>query len=396
MINVAIVGCGNWGKNYVRNFREIPDARLLVCCDKDEARLKAIKERYPFVRVTRNFNEVANNPKVDAVVIATPPVTHYPIARTCLLRGKHVLIEKPFTVSTEEADQLVNLAEKGKRVLMVGHILDYHPALRQLKEYIQSGELGRIYYIYANRTSLGIVRDDVSVMWDKAPHDIASLLYLLDDEPVYVAAKGQAFINSGIEDVIFMTLKFRNDIIANIHVSWLDPCKVSKTTIIGEKKMVVFDDAEALEKIRIYNKGVNRKNGNGNGNGNENGLAGAVNGNYSNGNGVHPDGLNGFPEFQYTYSYGDVYIPKIKMSEPLKNQCLHFLECIREQKRPMTDGINGLTVVKVLERAEDSLRSNGEYVAIEGTGYGLHSMQKASFVARARSLWRGFRLEKIF
>ena len=260
MINVTVIGCGKWGQNYVRNFNEIQGAKLVMCCDTNEAKLKAIKERYPLVKVAKSHHDVATNPKVDAVVIATPPRTHYMIARTCILHGKHVLVEKPFTLSSEESETLTALSQKTGKVLMVGHIMHYHPALRYLKAYINSGELGSIYYIYANRTSLGTLREDVSVLWDKALHDVATLLYLLEEDPTHVAAKGQAFINEGIEDVVFLTLKFRSGVIANIHASWLDPHKVSKTTIIGEKRMIVFDDAEASEKVRVYNKGISKKN----------------------------------------------------------------------------------------------------------------------------------------
>lgn len=346
VINVGIIGCGNWGRNYVRNFAQISAARLVTCCDINHKTLLSIRERYPLVKLTKNYRDIASDPKIDAVVIATPPGNHYAIARACLLRGKHVLVEKPFTLSSEEGYQLVDIAEKTGKVLMVGHIMDYHPGMRLVKKYIQSGELGKIFYLHSTRTSLGIVREDVSVLWDKAPHDIASLLYLLDEEPVSVAATGQAFVNDGVEDVVFVTVRFASGIIANIHVSWLDPCKASKTTIIGEKKMIVFDDGEALEKVKVYSKGVNskrdlirkRENSKALGNGTENG------GDASNG----LEALNGFSEFQYTFTYGDVYIPKLKMSEPLRNECLHFLECIREGKRPLTDATSGARVVHVL------------------------------------------------
>ncbi len=388
VINVGVIGCGNWGKNYVRNFSEIPEAKLVTCCDTNHARLVAIRERYPLVRLTKNFQTVASDPKIDAVVIATPPATHYSIARACLLRGKHVLVEKPFTLSSEDADHLVDIAAKAGKVLMVGHIMDYHPAMRVVKEYVESGELGRIYYLHATRTSLGIVREDVSVLWDKAPHDIATLLYLLEDEPVSVAATGQAYVNDGIEDVAFVTVRFASGVMANIHLSWLDPCKASRTTIIGEKKMIVFDDAETLEKVKVYNKGVNRRrdfmkrfeNGT-----HPNGVAEGAESAGDTSNGV--DTLNGFSGFQYTFTYGDVYIPKLKMSEPLRNECLHFLECIREGKRPLTDGVSGAKVVRVLERAEESLRRGGEYVPVE-SGV-TAAATKEGFMAKARSFWKG-------
>lgn len=390
MINVGVIGCGNWGRNYVRNFSEIPEAKLITCCDTKHSRLVPIRERYPLVKLTKGFQSVASDPKIDAVVIATPPATHYSIARACLLRGKHVLVEKPFTLSSEDADQLVDLAAKTGKTLMVGHIMDYHPGMRIVKDYIESGELGRIYYLHATRTSLGIVRDDVSVLWDKAPHDIATLLYLLKDEPVSVAATGQAYVNDGVEDVAFVTVRFASGVIANIHLSWLDPCKASRTTIIGEKKMVVFDDAETLEKVKVYNKGVNRRRDSVKGlrNGiNPNGVGdNGVDNGVDNTNGV--DMLDGFSGFQYTFTYGDVYIPKLKMSEPLRNECLHFLECIRDGKRPLTDGVSGSKVVQVLERAEESLRQGGEYIPVEPAGVAA-AAARSGLMARARSFWRG-------
>ncbi len=386
VINVGIIGCGNWGRNYVRNFAQISAARLVTCCDINHKTLLSIRERYPLVKLTKNYRDIASDPKIDAVVIATPPGNHYAIARACLLRGKHVLVEKPFTLSSEEGYQLVDIAEKTGKVLMVGHIMDYHPGMRLVKKYIQSGELGKIFYLHSTRTSLGIVREDVSVLWDKAPHDIASLLYLLDEEPVSVAATGQAFVNDGVEDVVFVTVRFASGIIANIHVSWLDPCKASKTTIIGEKKMIVFDDGEALEKVKVYSKGVNskrdlirkRENAKALGNGTENG------GDASNG----LEALNGFSEFQYTFTYGDVYIPKLKMSEPLRNECLHFLECIREGKRPLTDATSGARVVHVLEKTEESLSRRGEYIPIEPSAEAAFAA-KESFMAKARLFWKG-------
>lgn len=367
MVNVAVVGCGRWGQNYVRNFSEMSGTRLLICCDADVQRLKLMKGRYPRVHTTRSLSEVVNDQRIDAVVISTPPSTHFAIARKCLEAGKHVLVEKPFTLSSQEAQVLNSTGERLNRVVMVGHILDYHPALIKLKEYISSGELGQIYYLYANRTNLGLVREDVSVMWDLAPHDIATFMFLLDSRPTHVAMKGQAFINQGIEDVSFLTLRFANGVIANIHVSWLDPCKVRKTTIIGEKKMIVFDDAETSEKIKIYNKGVNRRE--------------------------TANQFESFAEFQYTFSYGDVYIPKIEMTEPLRNECVHFVRCIEEGCSPRTNGANGYEVVRILEKAEQSKQEGGRFVPIDES-LGREVESGNGLMERARTLWRELRLVK--
>ena len=387
MVNIGIIGCGNWGKNYIRHFAQIPNARLMICCDTDYKTLLSVRDRYPLVKLTKNYRDIAFNPKIDAVVIATPPGNHYCIARACLLRGKHVLVEKPFTLSSEGSYQLVDIAEKTGRVLMVGHIMDYHPGMRLVKEYIQSGELGRIFYMHSTRTSLGVVREDVSVLWDKAPHDIATLLYLFDEEPKSVAATGQAYINEGLEDVVFVTVRLSSGIIANIHVSWLDPCKASRTTIIGEKKMIVFDDGEALEKVKVYSKGINSKRDLGKKFGNLR-IPGNNNTEHRKDLGNNTDPLNGFSEFQYTFTYGDVYIPKLKMSEPLRNECLHFIDCILNGKRPLTDAINGARVVHVLEKTEESLERKGEYVSIEPSAEAA-IVARESLVAKARLFWKG-------
>lgn len=387
VINVGVIGCGNWGRNYVRHFAQIPGAVLVTCCDSNPEVLLAIRERYPLIKLTKDYRDIVADRKIDAVVIATPPGDHYRITRACLLRGKHVLVEKPFTLSSEEGYQLADIAQKTGKVLMVGHIMDYHPGMRLVKKYIQSGELGKIFYLHSTRTSLGIVREDVSVLWDKAPHDIATLLYLLDEEPVSVAATGQAFVNEGVDDVVFITVRFASGIIANIHVSWLDPCKTSRTTIIGEKKMIVFDDGEALEKVKVYSKGVNSKRDlvRKRGNSKNQGQAGIENA-ADNPNGV--DALNGFSEFQYTFTYGDVYIPKLKMSEPLRNECLHFLECVREGRRPLTDAASGATVVHVLEKTEESLAGHGAYIPIESSVAAAFAARE-SFMAKARLFWKG-------
>ena len=226
MVNVAVVGCGRWGQNYVRNFSEISQARLLICCDADVQRLKLMKNRYPRVHTTRSLSEVVNDQRINAVVIATPPSTHFAIARQCLEAGKHVLVEKPFTLSSHEAMILNNLGEQNNLVVMVGHILDYHPALIKLKGVSSAlARLGQSTTCAPTATILAWC-EDVSVMWDLAPHDIATFMFLLDSKQTHVAMKGQAFINPGIEDVSFLTLKFASGIIGNIHVSWLDPCKV--------------------------------------------------------------------------------------------------------------------------------------------------------------------------
>lgn len=391
MINVALIGCGNWGRNYLRNLSELPSAKLVGCCDKRDGVLRQIKEHHPLIKVTNDFNEIASNPKIDAVVVATPPATHYQIARTCLLRGKHVLVEKPFTLSPVDAEELVALSQKTGKVLMVGHILAYHPGIQLIKEYIQSGELGPVCYIRSIRTSLGLIRNDVSVLWDKAPHDVAILLYLLGEEPTHVSAGGQAFMNPRLEDMAFLSLRFQNNIIANIHVSWAEPRKASTTVIVGRNRMAVFDDVDSQEKVKIYNNGVENPN-----------FASPVpipvvrdSGDSLQDNKERVKNLVGGVEGGRDRMPA-VTIPKIQASEPLRNQCLHFIECIEEGKEPLTDGKNGLAVVRVLDRAEDSMRSNSEYLPLNGGYYDIASNQRTNIVAKARSIWRGLRFERIF
>jgi len=238
-------------------------------------------------------------------------------------------VEKPFVLNISEAEELIDIAERDGRILMVGHLLEYHPVINRLRQIIKSGELGDVYYIYNQRLNLGTVRGDENALWNFAPHDISSILYMLDKEPTDVAARGQCYLQQGIEDVVFLTMNFGDRAMAHIHVSWLDPHKIRKTTIVGSKKMAVFDDLETNEKLRIYDKGA-----------------------------AHGTDYNSFAEY-VTLRFGDITIPYVKMSEPLRLECLHFLECVRERKRPVSDGQDGLRVIKVLDAAQRSLKSRG-------------------------------------
>lgn len=330
MINVGIVGCGYWGPKHIRNFHELPEANLTVVCDLEEERLQRIREQYSHVMTTHNFADLLQD-NVDAVVLATPVDSHYQLAKEALLHGKHVLIEKPMTRSSDEAAELIELAEAQNKVLMVGHIYEYHPAVDFLRQLIKSGELGEIYAIDAERLNLGLFRPDVNVLWDLAPHDLCIVLCLLDKDPVAVSARGAGHINPDLCDVAYLELVFSNGTTAHVHVSWLDPRKVRQITIVGSKKMAVYDDISEVEKIRIYDKGL---------------AISADNG--------------GSVTWPPHYRFGDVTIPFISNGEPLKLECLHFLQCIAENKRPRSDGWAGLKVVSILEAASKSLLNGGQ------------------------------------
>lgn len=331
---VAVVGTGGWGKNLVRNYHEIPAARLKYVCDLDQARLAEFASRMRDVTMTDDFQQVLGDPEIEAVVIATPAPTHFSLARQALEAGKDVYVEKPFTLDTADAETLISLAQDRQRILMVGHLLEYHPVVTRLKEMIDQDELGNVMYIYSQRLNLGTVREDENALWNFAPHDISTILFLLGKEPVKLSAQGQCYLQEGIEDVVFLTMYFADDTMAHIHVSWLDPHKTRKFTIVGAKKMAVFDDLDPTEKLRIYDKGAR------------------LNTSY-----------NTFAEY-LGLRFGDVTIPHMQIGEPLRAECNHFLECVRTRQQPLSDGADGLRVVKVLTAAQRSLEQNGEQILL--------------------------------
>ena len=334
-IGIAVVGTGDWGANLVRNFAALPGARLAALCDSDPQRLARTAAQHPGTRAVAHVDEIAAATDVQGVVVSASAVNHYPLARTLLEAGKDVYVEKPLTLKVAHAEDLVRLAAQKGRILMVGHLLIHHPGVRYLKGMVDRGDLGELYYIYSQRVNLGKVRRDESALWSFAPHDLSVVLHLLGMEPIDVVARGSAFLQGKVEDVVFVDLRVPGGKLAHVHVSWLDPHKLRKFTVVGSQKMVVYDDMEASEKIRIYDKGVDR--------------AGQVV--------SYGDAL--------TVRSGDILIPKISLQEPLKLECAHFVECVRERKRPLTDGLGGLRVVKVLDAAQRSLKSGGQPVAIE-------------------------------
>lgn len=335
MVNVSVIGVGGWGKNLARNYYQIPDANLLYVCDLDEKRLKEISQLYPGTLTTRSYDEVLADDKVDAVVIATTGPTHYDLAKQALLADKDVYVEKPMVLQVEHAVELTDLAAARERIIMVGHLLEYHPVVERLKYMIEHGDLGKIYYIYTQRLNLGTIREDENALWNFAPHDISVVLYLLGKEPTDVSARGQCYLQEGIEDVVFLSLNFGDDAMASIQVSWLDPHKVRKMTIVGSSKMAVFDDLEANEKLKVYDKGAE-----------------------------FSDDYDTYAEY-LGLRFGDITIPFVKTGEPLRAECLHFLDCVRTRKTPLSDGHDGVRVIKILDAAQRSLKNNGEPIKLK-------------------------------
>jgi predicted dehydrogenase len=334
-IKVGVVGCGYWGPNLVRNFRSISDCHLKVMCDVSEQRLAHLKSVYPEVEGATDYNHVLNGIGLDAVVIATAVKSHFPLAKASLLAGKHTFIEKPMASSTEECEELIDIAKKNGLILMTGHTFLYSPAVKKIREIVETGDIGEIRYICARRLNLGLFQKDINVAWDLAPHDISIIQYIMGEQPVTVNCRGSAHITPGIEDVTTMCLSFRKQQTAIIHSSWLDPRKVREMTIVGSRRMIVYDDVAPLEKIRIFDARVER-----------------------------PPHYDTFAEFHYAYHYGDVYVPYIKQEEPLKVECQHFLDCIRSGAAPLSSGEQGLQLVQILEASSESLKRGGGPVGL--------------------------------
>jgi predicted dehydrogenase len=336
-MKIAVIGCGYWGPNLIRNFVQSNKVEGVICCDLDPKRLDRMKGLYPSVETLTDYKNLLERTDVDAAVIATPVKTHHPIAKDFLSNGKHVLIEKPFTHSQETALELIKLAEEKNRVVMVDHTFEYTAAVNKIKTIIDNGELGKILYISCVRVNLGLFQPDINVVWDLAPHDISTILYIVGELPISVNCQGKAHFHSEIEDVATTTLNFKNGVIAFIHSSWLDPNKIRKTTIVGSRRMLVYDDIEPQEKIKIFDKGVEV-----------------------------PPYYDTYADFHFSYRYGDIYSPRIEDYEPLKKECDHFVECTKRGLSPLSDGYSGLRVVSILEAASRSLKLSGRAVPING------------------------------
>jgi predicted dehydrogenase len=344
-LKIGVIGCGYWGPNLIRNFVEIPEADVAVVADLREARLAHIRGRYPGIQTTTDYRGLFSM-GLDAVAIATQPATHYAIARECLLNDLPVLVEKPLALTSQEAEELVRLAQLKGLVLLPGHTFEYNPAVRTLKRIIQSGELGDIFYINSVRANLGLFQRDLNVVWDLAPHDVSVLLYLLGTEPVSVGASGGSYVTHGVHDIAYLHLEFPGRVVAHVHVSWLDPCKVRRLTIVGSKKMAVYDDVDPAEKIKIYDKGVDL-----------------------------PPYTDTFEEFKLSYRYGDVLIPHIADAEPLRLECKDFVRSVAEGTTPECTGESGVKVIRILEAASRSLGNGGghEAVMLEAALFGEHA-----------------------
>ncbi len=335
MIDVAVVGAGAWGKNHIRVFSEIRNVRLKYVCDQDSSKLLSIQKTYPQTKMVEDLRPILEDREVRGVVVASSAVSHFPLAKEILMADKDVLVEKPMSLNTKDAEEMLRLAETRKRILMVGHLLIYHPVVDRLREMVASGELGRLYYIYTQRVNLGVIRQDENALLSFAPHDLSVILYLLEEEPIAVTAHGESYIQKQIEDVAFLSLRFADGKMANIHLSWLDPHKLRRITIVGSKKMAVFDDMEASEKLKVYDKGVEN-------------LSYDTYGEY------------------LSLRFGDITIPSIKMAEPLRAEAEHFIQSIESRKEPKTGGRDGLKVVKILMAAQESLKRKGFPIRLEG------------------------------
>ncbi len=339
MIRIGMIGVGYWGPNLIRNFSELDDAQVVACSDLSQERLTKIAKRYPGVKCSTNYEELLGDSNVDAVVIATPVSTHYPIARKALEHRKHVMIEKPLADSTEHSLDLIERAKAANRVLMVDHTFIYTSAVRKMRDLIDSGELGDILYFDSIRVNLGLFQKDINVIWDLAPHDLSIMDYLLRAEPAAVSAIGASHAGDGIANIAYLTLRFPNNVIAHFHVNWLAPVKIRQTLLGCSKKMVVYDDVEPTDKIRVYDKGITVNGGNGSAEKRYQALVG--------------------------YRTGDVLIPKIDTTEALQRVAQEFVSSIIENRAPLTDGVAGYRVVRILEAAQQSLEANGREVLLE-------------------------------
>jgi len=331
---VGVIGCGYWGPNLLRNFAENETAELRWMCDLDAKRLNAMGRRYPATQITTDYKSLMADPGLDAVAVATPVWTHFTFAKDALEAGKHVLVEKPLTASVAEAEQLIELAERSSLTLMVDHTFVYNGAVRKIKEIVQSGELGDLLYFDATRINLGLFQDDINVVWDLAPHDFSIMDFVVDGQPELLSAVGSCHIKQGIENIAYVLLKFPNELIAHFHFNWLSPVKIRHTLIAGSRKMVVYDDIEPTEKVRVYDRGVTTRS---------------------------ESDADKEAAYQTLVSYrtGDVWVPKLDSTEALQYVCKEFLSAIVQSRRPLTDGQAGLRVVRLLEAAQRSIGAGG-------------------------------------
>jgi predicted dehydrogenase len=321
-VRVAVAGLGYWGPNLARNFASIPGCELVAVCDADPARVAACVSRFPGVRGTATLDELLADPAIDAVALATPVPTHGDLAVRVLEAGKHCFVEKPLAITVEEGERAVAAARTSGRTLMVGHLLEYHPGVRRLKALIDDGELGEVLYIYGNRLNLGQLRADENALWSLGAHDVSVVLALAGEEPTECVAHGESYLQPGVEDVVFCYLRFPSGLAAHLHLSWLDPHKERRFTVVGARRMATFDDMAVEGKVAVYDKGFDED--------------------------AHSWG-------EYIARAGDIWSPRVPNVEPLRVECEHFVECLRAGEIPRSDGESGLRVVRVLEALQDSL-----------------------------------------
>jgi predicted dehydrogenase len=339
MIRVAVIGAGHWGPNLIHNLHNHRRSEVLRVVDRDTARLDAVKLRFQDIEVGTDAEAVFRDEAVEAVVIATPTNTHFALASAALEAGKHVLVEKPLADCSEKAEQLCALAEEVGRILMVGHVFVFNAAARAAKEYLVQNELGRVYYLSMVRTNLGPIRVDVNAAFDLAAHDISLANYWLDAQPLTASAVGGAWINGGVEDAVFATLRYPNEVLVNLHASWLNPRKAREITIVGDRKMLTFDDVNMTQPLRLYDKQVMDER-------------------------TQASFVDSFSSFRMSVREGDVLVPRVQMSEPLRNECEHFLDCVSSGQRPLSGGAEGLAVVRALDAITRSLAERGREIEV--------------------------------
>lgn len=333
-LGITVMGAGHWGPNLIRNFHSGRQARVRWVVDRDASRLERVKNAYPDILLTSDPGEAIADPEVSAVVVATPTVTHFELVRLALKAGKHVLVEKPIATRSQDGIALRDLAREEQLVLMVGHVFLYNAGVRRVREVIQSGDLGEIHYLSMVRTNLGPIRTDVNVAWDLASQDISIANYWLDGQPRSASARGGVWINPGREDAVFATLTYPGNVLVHLHVSWLHPRKAREMTVVGERRMLTLDDMDMSEPLRIYDKHVDGP--------------------------VRVPFTDSFVSFRASIKEGDVTIPRVALSEPLTNECAHFLECVREGREPVTNADQAIAVVRALEAIDRSLRNDGK------------------------------------
>ena len=336
MLGIGVVGYGYWGPNLVRNFVEVDGAQVISVCDLRNERLSEARRRYPALHTTHEYSDLIGNPAIDAIAIATTVSTHYPLAMAALGAGKHVLVEKPLAASAEEAERLVEEAERQGLVLMVDHTFVYSGAVRKIKELIENNSLGDLYYYDSVRINLGLFQHDINVLWDLAVHDLAIMDFIVQMQPSAISCTGMAHVHSQPENVAYLTCFFEHNFIAHFHVNWLAPAKIRQTIIGGDRRMIVYDDLEPSEKVKVYDKGI------------------TVNGN-----------PNSVYEMLVNYRSGDMWAPQLDRTEALHTEALHFIECVEKGQAPLTDGLVGARIVRILEAASQSLAQRGRPVELE-------------------------------